>query len=484
MYYLGLDVGTTGTKALLVDSAGTVLGKGYAGYELISNGCCVEQRPDDWIKSSVTAIRQAIVEYDPKSVSAISLSTQGASMVAIDSKNQPLGNAWTWMDTRSKNEANELKLLLGEEYIYRNTGWPISPSLDACKILRMKRSGEYKEAKSFITTHEYMALFLSGNAVCDPTNLSIRQLFNVPRNDYDDKILDAIGASRDELPLFMPAGTLIGELTAIAADATGLSAGIPIYNGAHDQYCASLGAAAINSGDILLSTGTTWVVMGISESPIFSESRIAPASHPISGMYGQIVSLVGSGSSLHWYKDKFLETDFNEINCRVSEKERITKLKNLCFYPYFSGVTYPYLNLNARGTFSGISLEHDKFDFARAIMESAAFRVRQALDDFSSNGFELKTLKVMGGAAKSAFWCNLIAAAIGRAIKVSEETEACAIGAAIIAATGAGEYNSLREAAHAMASDTIELSPDPELTEYMQEKYLEYVTVQNAIMQR
>jgi len=472
MKYIGLDVGTTGAKALLTDEKGNVLGKGYAGYRLITNGNCIEQCADDWTECSAKAIQQAIKGHDISNIAAISLSTQGASTVAIDAQNRPIGNALTWMDGRSTSEATELTEYIGEDYIYRNTGWRVSASLDAAKIMYMKRAKAYQKAIRFLSTLEYMNLFLTGNPVCDPSNASIRQLYNVNTRDYDDTILKIVGIARDELPEVIPTGTNVGYISQTAAAATGLRQGTPVYNGAHDQYCASIGAGAIEKGDMLLSAGTTWVVMGINDKPLFTQTYIAPGVHPISGLYGAIASLVGSGASLQWYNNEFLNIGFNEIDRQASK--RADKVRNLFFFPYLSGAGYPFWNSSIRGSFMGIGLEHDRFDFARAIMEGVAFGVRRTLDDFSANGYPAKVLRIMGGGAKSDLWCRIIASATNTPIEISGENEACAMGAAIIAAAGAGEFSSIRDAVKAMVSETRREFPDTELVSVLDEKYTCY----------
>lgn len=479
MNYIGLDIGTTGAKALLVDEKGAVLGKGYAGYELISDGCCVEQRAEDWSACGACAVLQAVQGQDVASIAAISLSTQGASTVAMDANNRPLGNALTWMDTRAAAEAAELAQHLGDDYIYKNTGWRVSPALDAAKIMYMKRADAHRNAVRFLSTLEYMNLFLTGNPVCDPSNSSIRQLYHVGKHDYDDDILRAVGVTRNELPDVAPTGALVGFLSASAAAATGLKPGTPVYNGAHDQYCASIGMGAITKGDMLLSAGTTWVVMGIDDRPLFTDTYLAPGVHPVPGLYGAIGSLVGSGASLQWFKNKFFTEDFEEINRQAAL--RADKMCDLFFYPYLSGANYPVWNLDARGCFTGLSLKHDRFDFARAIMEGAAFGVRRTLDDFFENGCGIQTLKIMGGAAKSPLWCSLIAAAANVPIEISCETEACALGAAIIAATGAGEYQNFSDAVKAMAACSHRQEPDPALVAALDEKYLRYTRMWDGI---
>ena len=472
MLFLGLDIGTTGAKALLVDGSGSIRGKGYRGYPLVAEGERVEQGADDWTACGALAIREALGGNDPKEVAALSLSTQGASTVAVDRDYRPIGNALTWMDTRAMEEAEALRRELGDEYVYRSTGWRINPSLDAAKILHMKRSADYSAARCFLTTLEYANLFLTGNPVCDPTNAAIRQLYGIEAGDYDERILAAACVSRRELPLVLPTGARVGSITAAAAAATGVPQGTPVFNGAHDQYCASIGAGAVEKGDMVLSAGTTWVVMGIGDKPLFTDTYIAPGAHPVAGLYGAICSLVGSGASLEWFKNEFAAEDFAAIDRRASEGEERTE--GLFYYPYLAGSGYPIWNPAARGAFVGLSLGHTRFDLARAIMEGAAFGVRGTLDDFARNGSGISSLKVIGGAAKSGLWCSIIAAAANVSIQVSRETDACARGAAIIAAKGAGAFQGYRDAVGAMVGPQRAESPDVGLASRLSEKYARY----------
>ncbi len=481
MNFIGLDIGTTGAKALMVNERGKILGKGYDGYGLISDGCRIEQRADDWTESGAKAIRQAIKDHDAASIAAVSLSTQGASTVAVNAQNRPIGNALTWMDARAAVEAAELADRPGEEYIYHHTGWRVNPSLDAAKIMFMKRTDAFREAVRFLSTLEYMNLFLTGNPACDPSNASIRQLYNVHQHDYDDVILEAAGIARSELPEVFPTGALTGHITRAASEATGLLQGTPVYNGALDQYCASIGAGAIHKGNMLLSAGTTWVVMGIDDKPLFTDTYIAPGIHPVPGLYGAIVSLVGSGSSMQWFKNEFLHTSFDELNRQAAL--RANKVQDLFFFPFLSGAGYPHWMPNARGSFIGISLEHDRFDFTRAIMEGAAFGVRRAVDDFKANGCDIQSLKIMGGAANSALWCSLIAAAAKTPVEISGENEACALGAAMIAAMGSGTYGSFSEAVKAMSCPARLEYPDAALAASMEDKFARYQRMWHAISQ-
>lgn len=470
MYVIGLDIGTTCTKALLADEQGKVLAVGSSGYPLISNGCCIEQSAQAWIDASALAIREVVKGIDAGEVRGISLSTQGSSTVPVNEKGEFLGNAITWMDTRSVAEAEEIEACLGSEYIYRTTGWKINPALDAAKIRHLRKT---EEAAKYLSTLEVVNQFLTGNPVIDPTNAAIRQLYNVEQGCWDKKLMEMAYITEKELPEVFPTGAYIGGLRKEAAEQMGLSEGIAVFNGAHDQYCASIGGGAVQEGDMLLSAGTTWVLMGIGKKPLFTESYIAPGRHPVEGLYGAMASLVCSGASLQWYKNQFLPEDFDRMNKEAAERRERTK--DLFFYPYLAGANYPIWNLNAKGTFTGITLEHDRFDFARAIMEGVAFGVRRGLEDFKANGCKIQQITMMGGASKSDLWCQVIASITHVPILKLNQADVCAAGAAMIAACGLGIYDGYKQAADAMVHTERIYEPLKEEMNFYNRKYENYV---------
>jgi sugar (pentulose or hexulose) kinase len=249
----------------------------------------------------------------------------------------------------------------------------------------------------------------------------------------------------------------------------GLPEGVPVFNGAHDQYCASLGAGAIHGGDMLLSAGTTWVLMGITEKPLFTDSFIAPGKHPVEGLYGAITSLTASGAAMQWFKEQFMQDSFEEINRAVAGRR--DRVKELFFYPYQAGANYPLWNPAARGVFAGVTLEHDRFDFARAIMEGAAFGVRRAVEDFRRNGAEIRSILMMGGAAKSEPWTRIIAAAANVPLVLLDQADVCAVGAAVIAARGAGLFGDYAGAARAMSHVRCEIVPEAEDAAWYADKF-------------
>ena len=478
-YVIGIDVGTTCTKVVVIDENGKIAGQGSQGYNLISCGDAIEQRAEDWIEAAQTAIIEATARMDKSCICGISCSTQGGSTVAVRKDGSFIGNSWTWMDRRSTKQVAEIEELLGNDYVYRTTGSRISAALDAAKIRNMKSDSAYAEAVCFLTTLEVVNRWLTGHAVIDPSNAAMRQLLNIDLIDWDDKMLGVAGITKEELPEILPAGALVGTVSEAAAAATGLPVGIPVYNGAHDQYCASIGAGAIHGGDMLLSAGTTWVLMGITEKPMYTDSFIVPGRHPIHGLYGAIASLVGSGASMQWFQNNLMSADFDKMNEVVPH--RTVSSKDLFFFPYLSGAPYPIHNRNAKGVFAGLTLQHDQFDMARALMEGVAFGVRRAAEDFASNGSKIESIVMMGGASKSPVWMQMIASITGIPIKRLNCSDVCAIGAAMIAACGAGFFDNYQDAANAIVAVERIYEPDREEAVYYQEKFQKFDRLWSAL---
>jgi sugar (pentulose or hexulose) kinase len=457
MYVIGIDVGTSGTKAVLLDRNGNVAGQGYQGYKLYSEGNRVEQDAEDWWRACITAVHQAVAPSNRSKIMALSLSTQGASMLALDDGGNPVGRVITWLDTRSQAEADRLESGLGGDTIYRTTGWRVTPSLDAAKIVYMKTHKEYKRAAMYLSTLEYINLKMTGFPVIDPTNAAIRQLFNINTGTWEKKILDAVGVTEAELPAILKTGQLVGVLTSAAAEALGLSVAVKVYNGAHDQYCASIGCGAVNAGDLLVSTGTAWVVLGISEKPVFSETFIVPCPHPAPGLYGNMASLGGVGSSYQWIGDKFFPgQSLSQIDGNIfsSENSAVVLAKNagLFFIPWLAGAGYPVGNPAARGGFIGMDFTTGPYDMALAVMESVVFSLKNAVNDFEKNGFSPSVIKIMGGAVKSDLWMDILTAMIDVPLYKTRITDSCALGAALIAACGEGWYRDYGAAAEAVVT--------------------------------
>ncbi len=473
MIVIGLDIGTTGTKALAIDERGTILGRGYREYGLHAGAAGeVTQDAEDWWEAVVAAVRAAISGLDASSVTAMGLSTQGASMLAVDPNGRPLCPAITWMDRRAGREAVLLGERLGEESFYQKSGWALSATLDAAKILWLRRCRPevFQQAASFVSTLEFVNFRLTGRAVIDPTNAAIRQLMDIRTGRWDGEILETLGITEDRLPSLLPAGEPVGTLTPSAADALGLSPSVRVYNGAHDQYCAALGSGAVHIGDMLLATGTTWVVLGVTEQPLYTLSHISPGVHPAGG-YGAMASLVSAGSSLKWFKN-LIGSDFAQMD-RGAE-ERMQSAAGLLVYPYLAGAGFPHGKPDARASIVGLELRHDRYDLARAFMEGVAFETRLALEEFSRHGLTVSRLRMTGGAARSRVWSEIVGCVTGCEILRMREPETCCVGAALLASVGAGWWKDYAEGASALVREEPLASPDAGMVDFYQEKAFAY----------
>lgn len=480
MYIIGLDVGTTGTKALALDEKSSVLGSGYKEYRLVSDGVRVTQNSADWWDAAVYAVREATKELDKEKFVALSMSTQAASMLAVDEKGESISDVITWMDSRAKAEADELAARFGAEEIYRKSGWLPNPALDAAKILWLKKNEPdlFGKASKFVTTVEYMNHKLCGRFVIDPTNAAMRQIFNIQTKKWDADILSFIGLSEDKLPEILPIGEKVGTLTPDAAEALGLPQSLTVYSGAHDQYCASIGCGAVNAGDMLLATGTTWVVLGVTDGILYTDNHICPGIHPAQGKYGALASLVSAGSALNWYK-KIIDGDFKEMDREASLRRE--SAKDLFVLPYLCGAGFPHNRPDMRGTMFGLDVGHDKYDIALALMEGVAFEANTVLRQFAENGMNISKLMMTGGAARSRLWSELVGYITGCDIYRMNEPETCCIGAAMIAAVGSGIFPDYTACRGAMVKSEKLVLTDSAAFDFYREKGEKYRALAEGI---
>ncbi len=478
MYYtIGTDVGTTGTKSIILSEDGKILKTAYRSYPIDTRpGGIAEQKATDWWDAAVATIKECIDGIDGECL-AISLSTQGSTMFCADENCEPMHPAITWMDMRSEAECTFLDSKLGADGIYKISGWGTDSGCDAAKLLWLNKNenGLFSRASKYLSTVEYMNYKLTGRAVIDPTNASIREIYDITKKDWSDEVLSLIGVSRDKLPEIANSGEYIGTLTKDAAKTLGLPETVKVYCGAHDQYCASIGCGAVNVGDMMLSTGTAWVLLGITDKLSFTPSRITPGIHPVPGKFGALATLGGVGNAIKWVKDTYCIDDYALFDKEAAS--RVESAKNVMFFPYFSGANFPTRDASMSATVSGLRLGNDRFDIARAVMEGVGFEVRATLEKYADEGIDISKLKIMGGASRSDVWCDIVAYATGCEITRMENPEACAMGCATIAAVGCGMKKDYTLSAYGKT-----LTPtDKKLLEHYDEKYAKYIKLKEAI---
>jgi len=487
MYVLGIDIGTTGAKAMLVNEQGEILGSAYKAYELIKPGKgYVEQRADDWWDAFVVTVKDCIRSIkDKNNILAVSVSSQGGSLVPVDKKGCPLCNVLVWMDKRGLGQQNELLKINSNDFYYRKSGWKLSPGLNLVKIRWMKdmENDIYNAAYKFISTIDYMNFKLTGRYIIDPSNAAMTQLMDIQSGKWDGQILDLIGIHSDRLSEIVQSGSLIGNLTPDAAGQLGLNTAVQVISGGHDQYCAAVGAGAIHKGDMLLSTGTAWVVLGISDIPLFEAGTyLAPGPHIINGLWGALASIPTAGVAMEWFRHNFAlrlqnsgeyDTEsFKDIDDKASLL--MEKARDVFFYPYYNGSGFPRWSLRSKASLFGLGLEHDRYDIARAIMEGVAFEVGGVLEEYKKGGCDVNNLRVLGGASQSGLWTDIIANVVDCDIIRFKEAHIACVGAAIVAGVGCGLFSNCQDGYDRFSNAEIYTASDSAKKEFYREKYRKY----------
>ncbi|MDR3551840.1 MAG: FGGY family carbohydrate kinase [Clostridia bacterium] len=450
---IGIDVGTTGTKSMVLDASGTILASAYKSYPTYNDRPgYAEQDAEDWWGAVVETVRECTKDKRvADAVVAIGLSSQGGSMVPIGADGRPIRRSMIWMDKRGDAQSRYFSENMPEDYIYLTTGWALSGSLNAVQIRWMSEHEPELFAKTafFLSTIDFVNMKLTGRRCIDPSNAGITQLFNLHTMKWDEKILGLVGLGAEKLPEIADSGSVIGELTGEAAEALGLKRAVRVVSGGHDQYCVALGAGAVNAGDVLLATGTAWVVAKISDSPQFdTATHLAQSIHTVKGKWGSIGSLENGGSSLKWFQEKFAgnieaggkmeKESLQQIDAIAAE--RPIGSNGILFYPCFGGAMLPKMEPLTRGTILGLDFSHDRYDLARAVMEGVVFQTRRILELFGREDRPNGVIKMLGGATRSPLWSQMVADIFGAPITIPLVVDIACVGAAALAGCGAGLY--------------------------------------------
>lgn len=465
-YLLGIDVGTTGTKTLLFEAGGQLVGHAYRPYALSTPQVGYsEQNAEDWWNAVTETVREVCKDPEIGSrVAAISLSLQGGTLVPVDGEGTPLRPAIVWNDSRCKAEMEEFQQEVGQRaYMYEKTGWGLGDSLLAMEIrwIRKNEPEVFKNTAMFLSVPDYISLKMTGVPAVDLSNVGINQLGDIRRGVYDEKLLAFAGAREDQLPKIVHSGDIIGSLTEGAAEAMGLSTACVLVAGAHDQYAVALGAGATHSGDILIGSGTCWVVTAIGDKPAF-ETGLAQSVAAVPGMWGSLLSLSSGGVCLEWLRRNVavgpdgVQLSYDQLNAEIAKRKAAED--GLFFYP-FSGKSKPGSNFS-KASLIGLDLSHDRFDIARAIMEGVAFQIVWMMESFQTKPSK-EGLKLAGGASKSTLWCQMVTDIANLPVRIPEVADLACVGAAILAGTGCGIYNSAEEGVRSLAVRERVLMPDP-----------------------
>ncbi len=464
-YLLGIDVGTTGCKSMLFSSHGTVVAHAYCPYETGSaQRGFREQNCQDWWNAVVQTTREVCSQVAPSQVVGISLSTQGGTLAPVDERFQPIRPAIVWSDSRCTREVQEFSDMLGKDTMYQTTGWSLGANLAALQIRWLKNNEpeNFQKTRWFLSVPDYIAAKMTGIPAIDGSNAGINQLMSLSSGSYDPKILDFCGITREQLPRICHSGERIGCLTPAAAFALGLTTETVVTSGAHDQYAVALGAGALDTGDILIGSGTSWVITAISDRPLL-RSGLAISQAAVPGKWGALQSLSNGGVCLEWLRKNIASGQNTPALSYEQINEACAQLcaweKGLYFFPFGGKLTDAPLGVwgNGTGTFIGMDLSDNQFALARAIMEGVVFQTAWLLERFEDRS---DRILLAGGASKSPVWTQILADITGRTVLIPEVADLACVGAAILAGIGSGVFANAGEGYRNLAVNVRSVAPN------------------------
>jgi xylulokinase len=478
-YVIGCDVGSQGTKAILLSTAGQFAGEAYEGYSIdYPHPLWAEQPGERWLNALTLAIRRLLSEsgVQARNIRALSLATQVDGVIPIDSAGQPLHPAIIWMDRRASAQCERVRQDLDEEQIFRLTGLNLDASHVAPKIrwLAEEQPQIYKQTAYFLLPGDYLAYALTGELGVDYSNASSTLLLDVHTKTWSQTMADAFGIDLDYLAPLGQATTALGKLRANLAESLGLSDETLVMTGCGDEHAACVGAGVARPGIVGDIAGTAEPVCAASLEPVFDSTRLVETHcHADPDLWLLENPGFVSGGNLRWFRDQFAKGE--TYAALDAEAARIPPgAEQLTFLPSLMGAMAPTWNESARGTFAGFTLAHTRAHFVRALLEGSAYAVRDITTQMQVAGIDLHELRVVGGGAKSRLWNQIKADVTGLQVNVPEITETTALGAAFLALVGAGAYATLSEASEHIVKIRECIAPDPAVESTYTEAYERY----------
>jgi xylulokinase len=433
--FVGLDVGTTGVKAIAVSAEGEVLARAEEEYPLSTPAPgWSEQDPEDWWR----ATEAALAAVGAEGAAGIGLSGQMHGLVALDASDEVIRPAILWNDQRTSAECEEIERRIGVERLIRLTGNRALTGFTAPKLLWLRKHEPeaYKRIRHVLLPKDYVRLRLTGERATDVTDASGTLLFDVAERRWSSDVLDALEIPPDWLPEALESARISGR--------TG--DGIPVAAGAGDQAAGALGVGVAGPGPLSVVIGTSGVVFAA--LPAYEpepEARLHVFCHAVPGTWHAMGVMLSAAGSLRWFRDAFApEVAYDEL---LAEAEGVGPgAEGVLFLPYLSGERTPHADPRARAAFTGLGSEHGRATLVRAVLEGVAYGLRDSLELLRHLGVRLESGRVSGGGARSRLWLRIVSSALGLPLELTAVEEGAAFGAALLGAVAAGVFADVHEA--------------------------------------
>ncbi|GIQ68100.1 xylulokinase [Xylanibacillus composti] len=469
MYVLGVDLGTSAVKVLLVDRTGAVKAEATSVYPLIQEKSGYsEQDPAEWVSGTSNAIREALQKAGAagQDVEGISFSGQMHGLVLLDEAGKPLRNAILWNDTRTTKQCREIEQVLGADLL----GIAKNPALEGFTLPKLLWVKEHEpelfaKAKQFVLPKDYVRYRICGEYHMDVSDAAGTLLLDVKRKQWSERIADAFGIPLSMCPPIVEAHACVGEVQAEFAQASGLAAGTKVFAGGADNACGAIGAGILKPGMAMCSIGTSGVVLTYAETcdQDFG-GKVHLFNHGKEQAYYAMGVTLAAGYSMSWFKDTFApEASYEELLAGVEDIP--PGAGGLLFTPYLVGERTPHADAVIRGSFIGLDGSHKRSHIGRAVMEGITFSLHESVEMFREAGVEMNEIVSIGGGAKNPTWLQMQADIFGLPVVRLANEQGPGMGAAMLAAYGCGWFPSLEACGEQFVQRAETIQPNPARTE-------------------
>jgi len=474
--YIGSDIGTTGTKTVVIDEKGRLLGKSTVEHPLSTpKPGWAEQDPADWWKAAVQSIRAAVREagVGNEEIKGIGLSGQMHGTVFLDKSNEVLRPAILWCDQRTADECAEITERIGKERLIRLTCNPVLTGFSAPKIiwLRNHEPETYAKVKKVLLPKDYIRFLLTGDFAGEVSDASGTSLFDVMHRKWSDEVLNELEIPKEWLPEIYESPVPSTKLTKAAAGELGLNPGTPVVGGGGDQAAGGVGNGIVLEGLISSTIGTSGVVFASCDTPKLDESaRVHTFCHAAPDTWHIMGVMLSAGGSFQWFRNVLGTEEMAEAKQKGVDPYVILDSKaekapvgseGLIFLPYLAGERTPYPDPYAKAVFFGLTPRHKKEHLIRAVMEGVTYGLRDSLEIIRGMGVEAKEIRASGGGGRSPLWRQMQADVFNSPVVTIDKDEGPAFGVALLAAVGTGAYSSVAEACEATISISSRTEPTP-----------------------
>lgn len=481
MLYIGVDLGTSAVKLLMMDSEGKIqkiVSKEYPLY--FPHPGWSEQKPEDWFEKSMEGIRELTAECDKSQVAGISFGGQMHGLVALDKDDHVIRPAILWNDGRTGEETDYLNQVIGKDKLSLYTANIAFAGFTAPKILWMKKHEleNFAKISKIMLPKDYLAYKLSGSFCSDVSDASGTLLLDVKNRCWSKEMIEICGIKEEQLPKLYESYEVVGTLKPEIAQELGLSADVKVIAGAGDNAAAAVGTGTVGDGMCNISLGTSGTIFISSKNFGVDEHNALHSFAHADGNYHLMGCMLSAASCNKWWNEEILKTtDF------AAEQAGIQKLgENQVFYlPYLMGERSPHNDPDARATFIGMTMDTTREDMTQAVLEGVSFGLRDSLEVARSLGLKIERTKICGGGARSPLWKKMIANIMNMKVDVIESEEGPALGGAMLAAVGCGEYPDVETIAAKMVKVVDTVEPDPELVAKYEERYQKFHKIYPAV---